>query len=86
MVKIVFCLHRLPHLTREQFQHRWRSVHAPLVAAHAATLEEDGQYDKAAFQLQKAESEMVKTHDDIFLRENNTPLTWSLQRDTVTPY
>lgn len=55
-------------------------------AAHAATLEEDGQYDKSAFQLQKAESEIVKTHDDIFLRENNTPLTWSLQRDATTPY
>jgi uncharacterized protein (TIGR02118 family) len=38
MVKLVFCLHRLPHLTREQFQQRWRDVHAPLVAAHAATL------------------------------------------------
>jgi hypothetical protein len=55
-------------------------------ATHALTLEEDGQYDKAAFQLQKAEAEIVKTHDDIFLRENNTPLTWSLQRDTTTPY
>ena len=38
MVKLVFCLHRLPHLTREQFQRRWRDVHAPLVAAHAAPL------------------------------------------------
>lgn len=55
-------------------------------AAFAHTLEEDGQYDKAAFQLQKAEAEIVKTHDDIFLRNNNTPLTWSLQRDTVSPY
>jgi len=55
-------------------------------AAFAHTLEEDGQYDKAAFQLQKAEAEIVKTHDDIFLRNNNTPLTWSLQRDPVSPY
>lgn len=41
-------------------------------AAFAHTLEEDGQYDKAAFQLQKAEAEIVKTHDDIFLRNNHT--------------
>ena len=55
-------------------------------AAHAATLEEDGQYDKAQFQLVKAEAELVKAHDDTFFRQNNTPLTWSLQREAVTPY
>ena len=38
MIKIVFCLHRLPHLSREQFQARWRDVHAPLVARHAPAL------------------------------------------------
>lgn len=64
------------------------AIFAPYLraAAFANTLEEDGQYDKAAFQLQKAEAEIVKTHDDIFLRNNNTPLTWSLQRDSVSPY
>lgn len=55
-------------------------------AAFAHTLEEDGQYDKAAFQLQKAEAEIVKAHDDVFFRQNHTPLTWSLQRDPVIPY
>lgn len=54
--------------------------------AHAATLEEDGQYDKAQFQLTKAEAEIIKAHDDVFFRQNNTPLTWSLQRDPTTPY
>lgn len=64
------------------------SIFAPYLrhATHALTLEEDGQYDKAAVQSAKAENEIVKTHDDIFLRENNTPLRWTLQRDTVTPY
>jgi hypothetical protein len=38
MVKIVFCLTRLPALTREQFQAYWRDVHAPLVAARAGRL------------------------------------------------
>jgi hypothetical protein len=38
MVKIVFCLKRLPTLTREQFQAYWRDVHAPLVAARAPLL------------------------------------------------
>jgi uncharacterized protein (TIGR02118 family) len=38
MTKLVFCLRRLPELTREEFQRYWSEVHAPLVRAHAATL------------------------------------------------
>jgi uncharacterized protein (TIGR02118 family) len=38
MVKLVFCLHRLPHLSREEFQRYWRETHGPLVRRHAATL------------------------------------------------
>ncbi len=38
MIKLVFCLRRLPHLSREEFQHHWHERHAPLVRAHAAAL------------------------------------------------
>lgn len=38
MIKLTFCLRRLPHLSREEFQRYWREVHAPLVAARAKTL------------------------------------------------
>jgi uncharacterized protein (TIGR02118 family) len=38
MVHLIFCLRRLPHLSREEFQRYWREQHAPLVAAHAAAL------------------------------------------------
>lgn len=38
MLKLTFCLHRLPHLSREAFQTYWREQHAPLVAQHAKTL------------------------------------------------
>jgi uncharacterized protein (TIGR02118 family) len=38
MLKLVFCLHRLPHLSRAEFQRYWREQHAPLVESHAATL------------------------------------------------
>ncbi|HZR81265.1 MAG TPA: EthD domain-containing protein [Candidatus Binatia bacterium] len=38
MVKLVFCLHRLPELSREEFQRYWRERHAPLVRSHAAAL------------------------------------------------
>lgn len=38
MLKLTFCLHRLPHLTREEFQEYWRGTHGPLVARHAETL------------------------------------------------
>jgi hypothetical protein len=31
MIKLTFCLHRLPHLTREQFQAYWFDTHGPLV-------------------------------------------------------
>ena len=38
MVKLLFCLRRLPHLSREEFQRYWRERHAPLVASHAKAL------------------------------------------------
>ena len=38
MIKLTFCLRRLPHLTRDEFQRYWRETHAPLVAARAKTL------------------------------------------------
>jgi uncharacterized protein (TIGR02118 family) len=38
MIKLVFCLRRLPHLSRAEFQRYWREMHAPLVRRHAATL------------------------------------------------
>jgi uncharacterized protein (TIGR02118 family) len=38
MIKLSFCLHRLPHLTREAFQTYWFDMHAPLVASHRAAL------------------------------------------------
>ena len=38
MIKLTFCLRRLPHLSREDFQRYWRDQHAPLVAKHARTL------------------------------------------------
>jgi hypothetical protein len=30
MIKLVFCLHRLPELSRAQFLDQWRNVQAPL--------------------------------------------------------
>jgi hypothetical protein len=38
MAHLVFCLRRLPHLTRAEFQAYWRAVHAPLVRSHADAL------------------------------------------------
>ena len=38
MIKLVFCLRRVPHLTREAFQRYWRETHAPLVRRHAGAL------------------------------------------------
>lgn len=38
MVKLVFCLRRLPHLSRAEFQRHWRDTHGPLVRRHAAAL------------------------------------------------
>jgi uncharacterized protein (TIGR02118 family) len=31
MVKLIFCLRRLPHLSREEFQKYWLEIHGPLV-------------------------------------------------------
>jgi uncharacterized protein (TIGR02118 family) len=38
MVKLVFALRRLPHLTRAEFQRYWRERHAPLVEKHRDAL------------------------------------------------
>lgn len=38
MIKMTFCLRRLPHLTREQFQDYWLNRHGPLVQQHAQVL------------------------------------------------
>jgi uncharacterized protein (TIGR02118 family) len=38
MIKLTFCLRRLPNLTREQFQTYWFDKHAPLVAKHRTVL------------------------------------------------
>ena len=39
MIKLTFCLVRLPHLSREAFQNYWYGTHAPLVASVAETLQ-----------------------------------------------
>jgi uncharacterized protein (TIGR02118 family) len=38
VIKLTFCLRRLPHLSREEFQRYWREQHAPLVARHSGVL------------------------------------------------
>jgi uncharacterized protein (TIGR02118 family) len=38
MVKLIFCLRRLPHLSREQFQDYWLETHGPLVRERAAAI------------------------------------------------
>ncbi len=38
MIKVTFCLHRLPHLSREAFQKYWLENHGPLVTRNAETL------------------------------------------------
>lgn len=38
MIKLVFCLRRLPHLSREDFQRYWLDSHGPLVRQLAPAL------------------------------------------------
>jgi hypothetical protein len=38
VIKLTFCLVRLPHLSREAFQRYWLETHAPLVASVKDTL------------------------------------------------
>ena len=39
MIKLTFCLTRLPHLTRAAFQTYWFDTHGPLVASVAEVLQ-----------------------------------------------
>ncbi len=38
MIKLVFCVRRLPEFSRDEFQRYWRESHAPLVQSHAEVL------------------------------------------------
>jgi len=38
MLKLAFCLRRLPHLSRDEFHRYWYETHAPLVRSHADAL------------------------------------------------
>lgn len=38
MVRVVFCLRRLPSLSPEEFASYWRNVHGPLIRQHAEAL------------------------------------------------
>lgn len=38
MLKLMMCVIRLPHLTREDFDRHWVEQHAPLVRCHQETL------------------------------------------------
>ena len=38
MIHMIFCLRRLPRLSRAEFQRYWRERHAPLVRQHAAAV------------------------------------------------
>ena len=38
MVKLVYCVRRLPELSLAEFQRYWRETHGPLVRSHAAAL------------------------------------------------
>ncbi len=38
MIKMTYCLRRLPHLSRKQFQGHWLNNHGALVRSHAQAL------------------------------------------------
>jgi len=38
VIKLIYCLRRLPSLSLEEFQRYWREQHGPLVRSHADTL------------------------------------------------
>jgi uncharacterized protein (TIGR02118 family) len=38
VIKLIFAVHRLPHLSRDEFQKYWREEHAALAKKHALTL------------------------------------------------
>jgi uncharacterized protein (TIGR02118 family) len=38
MIKLVYCVRRLPDLSREEFQRYWRQTHGPLVRSRARSL------------------------------------------------
>jgi len=62
MIKLVFCLRRLPNLSREEFQRYWLDTHGPLVRELAPALAINSTlYIVLGFGLANALAAMLKT-------------------------
>ena len=60
MIKLVFCLRRLPHLSRKEFQRRWREEHGLLVQQHAADLDKARCLAKAQHVVETSQTPEVR--------------------------
>ena len=59
MLKLTFCMHRLPHLTREQFQNYWENKHPLSAPSNAVEVLGIRKYIKV-FPLSEADNSSVK--------------------------
>ena len=66
MIKLTFCLRRLPSLTLEEFQDYWLNTHAPLVAERAGVL------NIVRYQ-QVHTADMATLHDALRARNGGAP-------------
>ena len=59
MLKLTFCMHRLPHLTREQFQNYWENKHPLSAPSNAVDVLGIRMYIQV-FPLSEADNSSVK--------------------------
>lgn len=59
MLKLTFCMHRLPHLTREQFQNYWENKHPLSAPSNAVEVLGIRKYIQV-FTLSEADNSSVK--------------------------
>ena len=59
MLKLTFCMHRLPHLTREQFQNYWENKHPLSAPSNAVEVLGIRKYIQV-FPLSEADNSSVK--------------------------
>ncbi len=59
MLKLTFCMHRLPHLTRDEFQSYWQNQHPRSAASNAAELLGIRKYVQI-FPISEEENKQVK--------------------------
>jgi uncharacterized protein (TIGR02118 family) len=83
MIKMTFCLHRLPGLTREEFQRYWKEQHAPLVREAAPLLNIRRYVQNHSFVDPRIQPAVDARHSGVGMYDGIAELWWDSVEDII---